>query len=110
MSGPPALTYFALLNTSAEMGRLPESSARNTEAASTERVERESTTTGIVNRWEVEEEKFREHLQIIMIVLFASLLLGEIDEIDDSHCLTFRTGEDRGGEEGDRDESVEKGR
>ena len=107
MSGPSALTYFALLNTSAEMGRLPESSARNTEAASTERVERESTTTGIVNRWEVEEEKLREHLQIIMIVLFASLLLGEID---DSHCLTFRTGEDRGGEEGDRDESVEKGR
>ena len=48
------LTYFALLNTSAEMGRLPESSARNTEAASTERVESESNTTGIVNRWEVE--------------------------------------------------------
>lgn len=54
---------MALLNTSAEMGRLPESSARNTEATSTERVDRETNITGMVNRWEVEEEKFREHLQ-----------------------------------------------
>ena len=51
------------------MGRLPESSARNTEAASTERVERESNTTGIVNRWEVEEEKLREHLEITQTIL-----------------------------------------
>ena len=48
------------------MGRLPESSARKTEATNTERVERESRTTGTVKRWEVEEEKLREHLQIII--------------------------------------------
>ena len=57
------LTYLALLNTSADMGRLPESSARKTEATNTERVEMESRTTGTVKRWEVEEEKLREHLQ-----------------------------------------------
>ena len=47
------------------MGRLPESSARKTEATSTDRVEMESTTTGIVKRWVVEKEKLREHLQFI---------------------------------------------
>ena len=46
------------------MGRLPESSARKTEAINTERVERESRTTGTVKRWEVGEEKLREHLEI----------------------------------------------
>ena len=64
-----ALTYFALLNTSADMGRLPESSARSTEATNTERVERESRTTGTVKRWEVEEEKLREHLEITQTIL-----------------------------------------
>ena len=64
-----AFTYFALLNTSADMGRLPESSARKTEAANTERVERESRTTGTVKRWEVEEEKLREHLEITQTIL-----------------------------------------
>ena len=63
------LTYLALLNTSADMGRLPESSARMTEAANTERVERESRTTGTVKRWEVEEEKLREHLEITQTIL-----------------------------------------
>ena len=51
------------------MGRLPESSARKTEATNTERVERESRTTGTVKRWEVEEEKLREHLEITQTIL-----------------------------------------
>ena len=85
------------------MGRLPESSARTTEAIRTESEAKDRRATGTVNRCAVGEERLREHLKVFRINNYslngARYLQG----------LVVRSGQVGWAEEGDGDGGVEQG-
>ena len=56
--------YLALLNTSADIGLLPESSANRIEASKIDRMMLQIIRIGTIITTQENEERFREHLRI----------------------------------------------